>query len=126
MIKMGVEQKNVAETAVQTLGVAIRCIKQVVVALSTAAKFWRSMEEYCKTLSKQGMGKLIEELSDGLTLEERMEYYQEQSFKDVFLTYICRWAALYYVCDDYRERSEAVRSMVVDNIQSSEDRDTKW
>lgn len=126
LIKMGVEQKNVAETAVQTLGVAIRCIKQVVVALATAAKFWRSMEEYCKTLSSQGMGKMIEELSEGLTLDERMEYYQEQSFKDAFLTYICRWAALYYVCDDYRNRSEAVRGMVADNIQSSGDRETEW
>lgn len=126
LIGASVEKKNVAETAVQTLGVAIRCIKQVVVALTVAARFWRSMETYCRTLSDQSMANVIKDLSDELTLEERMEYYQDHDFKMTFLNYICRWAALYYVCDDYRKKSEAIRKMVEDNIQSSASREEEW
>lgn len=126
MIQSSVEQKNTAETAVQTLQMAIRCIKQVVVALTTAAKFWRSMEEYCRTLSDSGLGQEILELSQGLTEEERLEYYQDKDFMMAFLTYICRWAALYYVCEDYLNRAKTVRSMVADNITSSGSREEEW
>lgn len=126
LISASVAQKNVAETAVQTLGVAIRCIKQIVVALTTAAKFWRSMESYCRTLSDQSMGQVIKELSEELTLEERMEYYQDYDFKMTFLNYICRWAALYYVCNDYRMKSNKIRDMVAGNIESSSSREEEW
>lgn len=126
LISAGIKQKNVAETAVQTLHVAIKCIKQVVVALKTASKFWKSMEVYCKTLSANGLGAEIKDLSQGLTLEEREEYYKDDDFKMVFLTYICRWAALYYVCDDYKKRSEKVRGMVADNIIASSTREEEW
>lgn len=126
LIESSVERKNVAETAVQTLQVAIRCIKQVVVALVTAAKFWRSMEEYCKTLSDASLGQQIAELSEGLTAEERQEYYRDRDFMMAFLTYVCRWAALYYVCDDYRKRSLKVRGMVEENIQASYTREEEW
>ncbi len=126
LIQSGVRRQNVAETAVQTLQVAIRCIKQVVVALSTAAKFWRSMEEYCKTLSDSGLGKEIVEISEGLTLEERLDYYQDGDFMTMFLKYICRWAALYYVCDEYQTRNNKVRKLVADNIQSSSTREEEW
>ena len=95
-------------------------------ALMTAAKFWRSMESYCRNLAEQNLADAIKELSVELTLEERMEYYQEEDFKMVFLEYICRWAALYYVCDDYKSRNDKVRGMVADNMQSSSDRETEW
>lgn len=126
LIQSSVRMENVAETAVQTLQVAIRCIKQVVVALTTAAKFWRSMEEYCRSLSESGLGKVIKKLSDGLSLEERMEFYQDTEFMMTLLVYICRWAALYYVCADYKRRSEQVRAMVADNMQSSSSREEEW
>lgn len=128
LIQSGVRQKNVAETAVQTLQVAIRCIKQVVVALATAAKFWRSMEDYCKSLASSNVIAEIEEINndDDFSLEERLEYYQEDGFKRAFLEYICRWAALYYVCDDYKRRNNKVRDMVAGNIMSAASREEEW
>lgn len=126
LIQVNVDQKEVAETAVQTLQVAIRCIKQVVVALTTAAKFWRSMEAYCQTLSDAGLGKEIQELSQGLTQEERLEYYRDRDFMMTFLIYVCRWAALFYVCDDYKQRNDKVRGMVEDNILASHTREEEW
>ena len=126
LLGASVEKKNVAETAVQTLGVAICCIKQVVVALSVAARFLRSMETYCKTLSDLSMANVIKDLSEELTLEERMECYQDHDFKMTFLKYMCRWAALYYVCDDYRKKSDAIRKMVENSIRSSASREEEW
>lgn len=126
LIESGVRRKNVAETAVQTLQVAIRCIKQVVVALTTAAKFWRSMEAYCRTLSDQGLGQQIVELSKELSFEERLDYYQDEDFMMAFLVYICRWAALYHVCDEYQTRNNTVREMVAENILSSGSREEEW
>lgn len=127
LIQSSVRQENVAETAVQTLQVAIRCIKQVVVALATAAKFWRSMEDYCKKLAKSG---IIEEITfmenAGISVEERVENYQEDMFKAAYLEYICRWAALHYVCEDYRRRNNKVRDMVANNIMSSSSREEEW
>lgn len=127
LIQSSVRQENVAETAVQTLQVAIRCIKQVVVALATAAKFWRSMEDYCKNLATSG---IVEEIIDmeeaGIPVEERVENYQEDMFKAAYLGYICRWAALHYVCEDYRRRNNKVRDMVADNIMSSSSREEEW
>lgn len=127
LIQSSVRQENVAETAVQTLQVAIRCIKQVVVALATAAKFWRSMEDYCKNLATSG---IVEEIIDmeeaGIPVEERVENYQEDMFKAAYLEYICRWAALHYVCEDYRRRNNKVRDMVADNIMSSSSREEEW
>lgn len=127
LIQSSVRQKNVAETAVQTLQVAIRCIKQVVVALSIAARFWRSMEEYCKRLANSTViGEITELEQGGLSVEERMEYYQDNMFKRAFLEYICRWAALYYVCGDYKRRNNKVRDMVANNIMSSASREEEW
>lgn len=127
LIQSSVRQENVAATAVQTLQVAIRCIKQVVVALATAAKFWRSMEDYCKRLATSEVVEEIEDLEKaGVPVEERIENYQEDMFKIAFLEYICRWAALYYVCDDYRRRNNKVRDMVADNIMSSASREEEW
>lgn len=126
MIQSSVSQKNTAETAVKTLQTAIGCIKQVVVSLTTAAKFWRSMEAYCQTLCDSSLGNEIKELSQGLSLEERLEYYQESDFMMAFLVYICRWAALFYVCDDYKRRNDTVRKMVADNILSSASREEEW
>lgn len=127
LIQSSVRQENVAETAVQTLQVAIRCIKQVVVALATAAKFWRSMEDYCKNLATSG---IVEEIIDmeeaGIPVEERVENYQEDMFKAAYLEYICRWAALHYVCEDYRRRNNKVRDMVANNIMSSSSREEEW
>lgn len=126
MIQSSVRLHKVAETAVQTLQVAIKCIKQVVVALTTAAKFWRSMEEYCKTLSDEGLGGEIKDLSDDMDMDERLKYYQDPMFTKEFLVYICRWAALYYVCEDYGRRNGKVREMVADNIMSSGSREMEW
>lgn len=129
LIQSGVRQKNVAETAVKTLQVAIQCIKQVVVALLTAAKFWNSMKDYCKNLAKSQVIKDIEDMNNDenkVSMEERLEMYQDNMFKKAFFQYICRWAALYYVCDDYRRRNNKVRDMVAGNIKSSAGREEEW
>lgn len=126
MIKLSVEQKSIAETAVKTLLVAIKCIKQVAMALMDAAKFWWSLNEYCKALSDGGIGQQIRKLSKGLDLEERLEYYIQPAFMLSFLQYIGRWAALYYVCDDYHARNEAVRGLVDTNIRSAGTREEEW
>lgn len=60
------------------------------------------------------------------SMKERMEIYQEDDFKKAFLQYICRWAALYYVCDDYKRRNNKVRDMVAGNIMSSASREEEW
>lgn len=127
LIQSSVRQENVAATAVQTLRTAISCIKQVVVALTIAAKFWRSMQSYCENLKKSGVIEEIVRLEQlNIPVENRIECYQDEDFKWSFLDYISRWAALYYVCDEYRRRNNKVRGMVADNIMSSASREEEW
>lgn len=85
---------------------------------------------YCKreykTLSEEGLGDEIKDLSGEMDMEERLDYYQSPMSIRGFLVYVCRWAALYYVCEGYGRRNGKVREMVADNILSSGIQEMEW
>ncbi len=109
---------NIASAAVDTLHVAVRCLKQIVTSLSTAALFWRSMERFCKALVNSKLAEEIDDLKDE-DLEVRLEEYGDPTFMYTLLKYMSRWLALNLVCKDYLKAVNEVHGKVVNNIQQA-------
>lgn len=116
---------NMASTAVETLHVAVRSLKQIVTALATAALFWRSMEQYCQNLSKS---KLVEEIDDykDMEINERLEEYSDPAFMYTLVLYLGHWVALNEVCKDYLTAVNEAYVQVTNNINSAPSVEQAW
>lgn len=110
--------KDTAKSAVETLQVAIQCLKQIVTALATGALFWRSMEQYCTNLAE---GELVQNIKDiqQLQQEDRLEIYHDRDFMIGILNYMGKWVALYSVCSDYLNAANNVRGVITNNINEA-------
>ncbi len=108
-------QGNQAETAVQTLQVAILCLKQISVALTNAAVFWSSVERFCSRLAQSKLAEDIKDLAD-FTPEERLEEYRSPEFTLTLVSYLCSWVALGDVCAKYLDAAQQTKAQIQDNI----------
>lgn len=108
-------QGNQAETAVQTLQVAVLCLKQIAVTLSNAALFWSSVERFCRKLAQSKLTEDIKDLAD-FTPEERLDEYRSPEFVLTLISYLCSWVALADVCDKYLEAARQSREQIQANI----------
>jgi hypothetical protein len=111
-------EKGVAESAVQSLQLAIRALKQIVTSLLNASLFWRSMEQFCKKLSESKLREQIKDIED-LELEERLAYYRDIDFVTTAVYYIARWKALEVICTEYLAAANAARKKVLANIEAA-------
>lgn len=108
-------QGNQAETAVQTLQVAVLCLKQIAVTLSNAALFWSSVERFCRKLAQSKLTEDIKDLAD-FTPEERLDEYRSPEFVLTLISYLCSWVALADVCDKYLDAARQSREQIQANI----------
>jgi chemotaxis protein histidine kinase CheA len=111
-------ESNTAAVAVETLHVAVRCLKQIVTSLATAALFWRSMEQYCQNLAKSKLAEQIQDIQ-ALPLEVRLAEYLEPEFMFNAVAYMARWVALNTVCKDYWQAVNKAYGKVKENINSA-------
>lgn len=111
-------EKGIAESAVESLHLAIRALKQIVTSLLNASLFWRSMEQYCRSLSESKLKEQIDDVKD-LDLQERQEFYFSKEFALTTVLYLARWKALQIICSDYLAAANKARNKVLTNINEA-------
>lgn len=112
------EEDMTIDTAMQMLQVAIKCLKQIVVALSTAALFWSGMKTSCEGLQKSAFLNQLKVLKKMSENTRRLSYMKE-NFVYQLILYLVNWTALDSVCEDYKEASKIIRGKVAKNIKSN-------
>lgn len=116
---------NIAANAVSTLHIAVRCLKQIVTSLTTAALFWRSMEQFCQRLSQSDLTQQIQDFED-LDLKDRLEQYTDPDFMYTAVMCMARWVALNSVCKDYLDAVNETYRKVATNIDSAPTKEEAW
>jgi hypothetical protein len=105
------EQEQTAAVTAAALFQAVGALKQVVVILREAARFWSNMAAACDRLADDKIKKDIEDFS-GLDLEERLELYREDDFKRQVVSYLAGWKALEVIAQEYARATGAIRDKV--------------
>lgn len=111
-------EKGMSEVAVESLQHAIGALKQIVTSLLNASLFWRSMEQYCQSLSQSKLKEDIEDIQS-LELDERLEEYHDKDFMYTSVLYIARWKALEVICTEYLDAANKARKKVLNNIEAA-------
>lgn len=122
--------KNAMEAAIQSLIIAISCLKRTVVALKDIALFWKSLESSCRALSNNTLKDTIKDLQS-LDKEERIEYYYSEDVMYPLLSYMAQWSSIMYICGDYLDAAEKTRQNLNKTLIESEntasiDRTEHW
>lgn len=100
LIKDSKDKVITTDKAIQMLLVAIRCLKKVSASLLVAAMFWDSLKKYCESLASATIKELIASVSS-LSKEERIDFFTDPDFVFELLNYASKWAAMYYLSDEY-------------------------
>lgn len=126
LIKNTVITKDSLETAIQSLMVAITCLKNVVVILQDIALFWAAMEACCASLGDARLTDMLTKLQQ-YDEERRRKLYYSNAIAGSLFTGIVRWVALHSICADYVEAAQKTRAIMNDAISAPEmDAESHW
>lgn len=100
LIKDSKDKVITTDKAIQMLLVAIRCLKKVSASLLVAAMFWDSLKKYCESLASATIKELIASVAS-LSKDERIDFFTDPDFVFELLNYASKWAAMYYLSDEY-------------------------
>lgn len=93
------------EAAIQSLILAVSCLKKSVVAMKDIALFWSSLERSCSALADKA---------------DRIEAYQSPEIMYPIASYMAKWVAVLSVSRDYLTAAEKTRAHLNDTIANSD------
>lgn len=111
--------QNATEAAIQSLIIAVSCLKRTVVALKDIAMFWNSLEVSCRALADSSLKETIKDLQS-IDKAERVSYYYSEDIMYPLLCYMAKWTAIFSVSTDYIKAAEKTREHLNDTIINSE------
>ncbi len=100
--------QNATEAAIQSLIIAVSCLKRTVVALKDISLFWKSLESSCRALSDSSFKDTIKDLQS-LDKAERIEFYYSEDVMYPLLNYMAQWSAIMFISNDYVKAAEKTR-----------------
>ncbi len=123
IVRVTVDGKSEEYSLIQSLMVAIACLKNVVVTMQDVALFWAAMEACCDSLGDSRLTGMLTKLQ-GYSEEKRLQMYYSSPIVGPLFTSIVRWAALASVCADYVRAVKDTRDILVQAIRSPEMQET--
>lgn len=111
--------KHSIEAAIQSLILAISCLKKSVVALKDIALFWSSLDRSCRALASATLKDDIKALQSA-DKEDRIEAYQSPEIMYPIASYMAKWVAILSVSQDYLTAAEKTRVRLNDTIANSD------
>lgn len=121
-IKNSTIEAGNAEVTVNSLHAAIEALGKIVSTLTNASLFWEQMSDFCNKMTEKGFQADLEDLlapDSGLTLEERVEEYQEKEFMFSYLKYLCQWVALNGLSGEYLISASNAQKKCLQNMAKS-------
>ena len=96
-------EQEMAEVTVDALHNTVGVLQELIAAVMRAAKFWRQMQEHCRSLADDGMLKKMKMIEDKVTKEERKMMWTSEPFKKQAVHFYAGWVALNSLCTEYVE-----------------------
>lgn len=107
------------EAAIQSLILAVSCLKKSVVALKDIALFWSSLERSCRALADATFKDDIKALQSA-DKADRIEAYQSAEIMYPIASYMAKWVAILSVSRDYLTAAEKTRVHLNDTVANSD------
>ncbi len=107
------------EAAIQSLILAVSCLKKSVVALKDIALFWSSLERSCRALASNTLKDDIKALQSA-DKADRIEAYQSPEIMYPIASYMAKWVAILSISRDYLTAAEKTRSHLNDTVTGSD------
>jgi len=107
------------EAAIQSLILAVSCLKKSVVALKDIALFWSSLERSCRALADATIKDDIKALQSA-DKADRIEAYQSAEIMYPIASYMAKWVAILSVSREYLTAAEKTRSHLNDTVANSD------
>ncbi len=107
------------EAAIQSLILAVSCLKKSVVAMKDIALFWSSLERSCSALADNTLKEDIKALQ-AADKADRIEAYQSPDIMYPIASYMAKWVAILSVSRDYLTAAEKTRVHLNDTIANSD------
>lgn len=103
MIQNCQSEQEMAKVAEDALHKTVGALQQLIAAVMQAAKFWRQMQEHCRSLADDGMLKKVKMIQDEVAKEERKMMWTSGPFKKQAVRFYAGWVALNCLCSEYVE-----------------------
>ncbi len=107
------------EAAIQSLILAVSCLKKSVVALKDIALFWSSLERSCRALAGNNLKDDIKALQSA-DKADRIEAYQSSEIMYPIASYMAKWVAILSISRDYLTQAEKTRVHLNDTVANSD------
>ncbi len=107
------------EAAIQSLILAVSCLKKSVVAMKDIALFWSSLERSCSALADNTLKEDIKALQ-AADKADRIEAYQSPEIMYPIASYMAKWVAILSVSRDYLAAAEKTRVHLNDTVANSD------
>ena len=107
------------EAAIQSLILAVSCLKKSVVALKDIALFWSSLERSCRALADNSLKDDIKALQSA-DKADRIEAYQSPEIMYPIASYMAKWVAILSISRDYLAAAEKTRTHLNDTVSNSD------
>ncbi len=107
------------EAAIQSLILAVSCLKKSVVALKDIALFWSSLERSCRALADNSLKDDIKALQSA-DKADRIEAYQSPEIMYPIASYMAKWVAILSISRDYLAAAEKTRKHLNDTVANSD------
>ncbi len=107
------------EAAIQSLILAVSCLKKSVVALKDIALFWSSLERSCRALADATFKDDIKALQSA-DKADRIEAYQSAEIMYPIASYMAKWVAILSVSREYLAAAEKTRKHLNETVTDSD------
>ncbi len=118
-MEAAVIDQHSTEAAIQSLIMAVSCLKKTVVALKDIALFWSSLERSCRALADATFKDDIKALQSA-DRADRIEAYQSAEIMYPIAAYMAKWVAILSVSRDYLTAAEKTRSHLNETVRDSD------
>ena len=102
-IARSVQDKNMAECAVEALHEAAGALKHLSAVMMQAALFWEQMQNHCRSLAESEMKSQVEKALK-YSEDKRLKVWTSSGFKRKAVEFYAGWVALNGVCNIYMEQ----------------------
>lgn len=120
--------ENSLESAIQSLVIAIGCLRRVLAYLQEIKLFWMNVESFCDNLANNdGITKLISS-KENRDVEQRAAYFKTKMFVKGYIQNVSKWKALNVIFSEYLEALSEVAKRLNKSFEQvlEADRTVQW
>lgn len=118
-------EENSLESAIQSLVIAIGCLRKVLAYLQEIKMFWMNVETFCDSLANNNsLDKMIQR-QEGKDPERSAAYFKTKLFVKGYLEVVSKWQCLHLIFTQYLEALSGVASKLHASFEQVLDADRR-